>query len=54
MGVKIGEWIGFGFSEFSGDEFSLNIKIQGRGGVLGVVSSILIFIYFWPIRIERN
>jgi len=30
MGVKIGEWIGFGFSEFSGDGFSLNIKYRGE------------------------
>ena len=30
MGVKTGEWIGFGFSEFSGDRFSLNIKYRGE------------------------
>jgi len=30
MGVKIWECIGFGFSEYSGDGFSLNIKYRGE------------------------
>jgi len=30
MGIKIWECIGFGFSGYSGDEFSLNIKYRGE------------------------